>query len=137
MTPKQQAFSREVAKGQSLSEAYRTAYDAERMSANSIHVEASRIMKLKPVKEKVESLVAESNKRIVNDRIAKREEVLEMLTRLMKEGQPADSPRIRAAELLGKHHRIFEEKEAREPPDRTSEELADEINQLLKSANSP
>ncbi len=94
-------------------------------------------MKLKPVKEKVESLVAESNKRIVNDRIAKREEVLEMLTRLMKEGQPADSPRIRAAELLGKHHRIFEEKEAREPPDRTSEELADEINQLLKSAGSP
>ena len=104
MTPKQQAFSREVAKGQSLSEAYRAAYDAEKMSANSIHVEASRIMKLKPVKEKVESLVAESNKRIVNDRIAKREEVLEMLTRLMKEGQPADSPRIRAAELLGKHH---------------------------------
>ena len=58
-------------------------------------------MKLKPVKEKVASLVAESDKRIVNDRIAKREEVLEMLTRLMQEGQPSDTAKIRAAELLG------------------------------------
>ncbi|MFL2504461.1 MAG: Arm DNA-binding domain-containing protein [Candidatus Azotimanducaceae bacterium] len=69
--------------------------------------------------------------------LAKAREVHQAGRASLKEGQPADSPRIRAAELLGKHHRIFEEKEAREPPDRTSEELADEINQLLKSAGSP
>jgi len=94
-------------------------------------------MKLKPVQEKVASLVAESDKRIVNDRIAKREAVLETLTHLMQERQPSDSARIRAAELLGKHHGIFAERVVIEPPERTSAELAAEINQILKAAGDP
>ena len=70
----------------------------------------------------------------MNDRIAKREEVLEELTRLMQEGQPSDSARIRAAELLGKHHGIFAERVVIEPPEKNSDELAQEISELLKAA---
>ena len=94
-------------------------------------------MKSKPVREKVASLVEQSDKRIVNDRIAKREQVLEELTRLMHCGQPSDSARIRAAELLGKHHGIFAERVVIEPPERTSDELALEISALLKAAGDP
>ena len=137
MTPKQQLFAQMVASGQPLSDAYRTAYVAKAMKASSIHVEASRIMKLKPVQKKVASLVAESDKQIVKDRIAKREEVLEELTRLMQEAQPSDTPKIRAAELLGKHHGIFAERVVIGPPEKTSDELAAEINQLLKAAGDP
>ena len=137
MTPKQLKFAQMVANGQQLSDAYRAAYAAQAMKPSSVHVEASRIMKLKPVKDKVASLVAESDKRIVNDRIAKREAVLEELTRLMQEGQPSDTAKIRAAELLGKHHGIFAERVVIEPPEKTSDELAAEINQILKAAGDP
>jgi hypothetical protein len=94
-------------------------------------------MKLKPVQKKVASLVAESDKQIVNDRIAKREEVLEELTRLMQEAQPSDTPKIRAAELLGKHHGIFAERIVIGPPERTSDELAAEIRELLEGVVNP
>ena len=137
LTPKQLKFAQQVASGQPLSEAYRIAYSAQAMKRHSIPVEASRLMKSKPVREKVASLVEQSDKRIVNDRIAKREQVLEELTRLMQEGQPSDSARIRAAELLGKHHGIFAERVVVEPPERTSDELALEISALLKAAGDP
>ena len=137
MTPKQLKFAQQVASGQLLSDAYRAAYSAETMKSSSVHVEASRIMKLKPVQKKVASLVAESDKQIVNDRIAKREEVLEELTRLMQEAQPSDTPKIRAAELLGKHHGIFAERIVVGPPERTSDELATEIRELLEGAVNP
>ena len=46
------------------------------------------------------------------------------VTRLMQEGQPSDTPKIRAAELLGKHHGIFAERVIIVPAESTSEELA-------------
>ena len=59
------------------------------------------------------------------------------VTRLMQEGQPSDTPKIRAAELLGKHHGIFAERVTIEVPEKTSDELAVEITQLLKAAGDP
>ena len=73
----------------------------------------------------------------VNDRIAKREEVLEMLTHLMQDGQPSDTPKIRAAELLGKHHGIFSERVVIEPPEKTSEELAGGDQSVTESSRKP
>ena len=137
MTLKQVRFAQQVASGQPLSDAYRDAYNADRMSANSIHNEAHRLMKNQTVKNKVASLVAESDKRIVNDRIAKREAVLEELTRLMQEGQPSDTAKIRAAELLGKHQGIFAERVVIEPPERTSDELAEEDQPDTESDGKP
>ena len=137
MTPKQQLFAQKVASGQPLSDAYRDAYNADRMSANSIHNEAHRLMKNELVKNKVASCIEAADKKVVSDRIVTREKVLETLTRLMQEGQPSDTPKIRAAELLGKHHGIFAERVVLEPPEKTSDELAAEINQLLKAGGNP
>ena len=137
MTPKQLKFCQVVASGSSFSTAYRRAYNARHMNPNSVHNEASKLMKLKPVKDKVESLVGESDKEIINEKIAKKEDVLVTLTSLMETGLPSDSPKIRAAELLGRHHGIFAEKNVVKPPEKSSTELAEEINRLLENTETP
>lgn len=45
MTDKQMEFCRQVIAGRSLSDAYRHAYDADGMSPESVHVEASRLFR--------------------------------------------------------------------------------------------
>lgn len=45
MTDKQMEFCRQVIAGSSLSAAYRHAYDADGMSPESVHVEASRLFR--------------------------------------------------------------------------------------------
>ena len=45
LTKKQEAFAVAVAKGSNLSDAYRKAYDADKMSAAAVHVTASRLVK--------------------------------------------------------------------------------------------
>lgn len=45
MTDKQMEFCRQVVAGRSLSDAYRHAYDADGMSPESVHVEASRLFR--------------------------------------------------------------------------------------------
>ena len=137
MTPKQLKFSQMIAGGQSQSDAYRDTYDAKNMNPNSIHNEASRLMKNESVKRKVGALVKAADQKIVSERVATREQVLETLTSLMQEAQPSDTPKIRAAELLGKHHGIFAERIVVGPPERTSDELAAEISQILKGARDP
>ena len=44
---------------------------------------------------------------VVQERIATREEVLQTLTGYMHSGEPRDSVRLRAAELMGKHYGLF------------------------------
>jgi hypothetical protein len=126
-----------IASGKSLSDAYRNTYEAKNMNSNSIHCEASRLMKIDSVKAKVGSLVKAADQQVVSERVATREQVLETLTSLMQEAQPSDTPKIRAAELLGKHHGIFAERIVVGPPERTSDGLAAEISQMLKAAADP
>ena len=137
MTPKQLKFSQMIAAGLSQSEAYRDTYDATNMKPHSIHNEASRLMKNESVKTKIGALVKAADHQIVSERVATREQVLETLTSLMQEAQPSDTPKIRAAELLGKHHGIFAERIVVGPPERTSDELAAEIRELLKGVVNP
>ena len=66
LTPKQERFCIEVASGKNKSEAYRLAYNAENMKAETVNERASKLSKeykvstrieelIKPVKEKVEN----------------------------------------------------------------------------------
>ena len=133
MTPKQNKFSQLVASGKPLSDAYRSAYKVENMKANTIHKEASQLMGKEDVRNKVSELIEIADREAINQRVATREQVLETLTNFMRDGQPADTPKIRAAELLGKHYSLFSEHFKIEPPPRTSNEIAQEIKQLLQN----
>ncbi len=61
LTPQQEVFAQEVAKGKSLSEAYRTAYKVKPgTKPESIHVRASELMSNVKVSVRVRGLQAES-----------------------------------------------------------------------------
>ena len=133
MTPKQHLFAREIVLGKSQADAYRTAYDTLRMNDNSIRREASRLMDNPNVATTVAQLQQEADAAVVQERIATREEVLQTLTGYMHSGEPRDSVRLRAAELMGKHYGLFTERIEAVVPERSPEEITAELEEKLTS----
>ena len=58
LTPKQEAFVLEIVKGSSQSDAYRVAFNTNNMKANSIHVNASKLMANTKVALRIKELMA-------------------------------------------------------------------------------
>ena len=132
MTPKQHQFGREIVLGKSQADAYRAAYDTLRMNDNSIRREASRLMDNPNVATTVVELQQKADAAVVQERIATREEVLQTLTGYMHSGEPRDSVRLRAAELMGKHYGLFTERIEAVVPERSSEEIQIELEAKLQ-----
>ena len=133
MTPKQHQFAREVVLGKSQADAYRAAYDTRRMNDNSIRREASRLMDNPNVATTVVELQQKADAAVVQERIATREEVLQTLTGYMHSGEPRDSVRLRAAEMMGKHYGLFTERIEAVVPERSPEEITAELEEKLTS----
>jgi len=97
LTPKEQKFARKVLELGDKSAAYRAAYAAGGMQANSINVNASKLAK----KPNVAARIAELNAEAVTKAELTREDILRGLKHeagMAKEG----SARVRSWELLGK-----------------------------------
>ncbi len=120
LTEKQETFAREVAKGATLADAYRTAYDASAMQQSSIYSEASRLMD--------NPLVAQRAKQLLDERIKHTHAIdakrirQHVFDRLMIESVADESPpqaRIKALELLGKIDVVsmFKEQKGQELPE--------------------
>ena len=133
MTPKQHQFAREIVLGKSQADAYRAAYDTLRMNDNSIRREASRLMDNPNVATTVAELQQEADAAVVQEQIATREEVLQTLTGYMHSGEPRDSVRLRAAEMMGKHYGLFTERIEAVVPERSPEEITAELEEKLTS----
>ena len=133
MTPKQHQFAREVVLGKSQADAYRSAYNTLRMNDNSIRREASRLMDNPIVATTVAHLQREADTAVVQERIATWEEVLQTLTGYMHSGEPKDSVRLRAAELMGKHYGLFTERIEAVVPERSAAEIQIELEEKLTS----
>ena len=133
MTPKQYQFAREVVLGKSQADAYRSAYNTARMNDNSIRREASRLMDNPNVATTVVKLQQEADRAVVQERIASREEVLQTLTSYMHSGEPKDSVRLRAAEMMGKHYGLFTDRIEAVVPERSAEEIQIELEEKLTS----
>ena len=123
ITSKQTSFCRQVALGSSLSHAYREAYSASNMLANTVHKEAHKLMRNPKVTTMVDALQKQANDQVVRLSVASREEVLATLTKCMQSGEPKDSVRLKAAETLGKHYGLFTDRLAIEQTERSSEEV--------------
>ena len=132
MTPKQHQFAREVVLGKSQADAYRAAYNTTRMNDNSIRREASRLMDNPNVATTVVELQQEADAAVVQERIASREEVLQTLTGYMHSGEPKDSIKLRAAELMGKHYGLFTDRIEAVVPVRSAEEITAAIEEKLQ-----
>jgi hypothetical protein len=132
MTPKQHQFAREVVLGKSQADAYRSAYNTLKMNDNSIRREASRLMDNPNVATTVVELQQKADAAVVQERIASREEVLQTLTSYMHSGEPKDSVRLRATELMGKHYGLFTDRIEAVVPARSSEEITAALEEKLK-----
>ncbi len=69
---------------------------------------------------------------VVQERIASREEVLQTLTGYMHSGEPKDSVRLRASELMGKHYGLFTDRIEAVVPERSAEEIEIQLEEKLK-----
>ena len=132
MTPKQHQFAREVVLGKSQADAYRSAYNTAGMNDNSIRREASRLMDNPNVATTVVELQQKADAAVVQERIASREEVPQTLTSYMHSGEPRDSVRLRAAELMGKHYGLFTDRIEAVVPARSAEEIEIQLEEKLK-----
>lgn len=65
LTPKQEKFARCIADGMSQAEAYRAAYDAGKMKAESIYVKASELMSIGNVAVRVQELRAKLEEKAI------------------------------------------------------------------------
>ena len=80
LTAKQEAFAVAVAKGSNASDAYRTVYSADRMTAKSINEAASRLLANSKVSARVSELLAPA----VKDARLQIEETLRQLTCVLR-----------------------------------------------------
>ena len=133
ITSKQTSFCRQVALGSSLSHAYREAYSATNMLANTVHKEAHKLMQNPKVTTMVDALQTQANAQVIKLSVASREEVLATLTKCMQSGEPKDSVRLKAAETLGKHYGLFTDRLAIEQTERSSEEVRTILKAKLKT----
>lgn len=117
LTAKQETFVQELVKGKSQREAYRAAYNADRMKDATIDSKASILFKNGKIRARYSELMGNAASKAV----ATREEILAELTAIAlppknKEGERAQesaqdkNTRIKALELLGKYHALFTEK---------------------------
>jgi len=109
LTRKQQAFAEAVARGASISDAYRQAFDAGNMKAATIRKRASELMTRGEVRGLVERLVAAENRSVAVQTTGDREMLLTHLRAWAKGEKDATQVQLRAAELLGKACGLYRE----------------------------
>jgi len=131
LTPKQSVFASLVARGQNQTDAYRHAYDAERMKESSIRTESSREASKPHVAEAIANL--KRNHRPTQRHV---EELRAdwVLTRLQEEAiseaNPASS-RVRALEVLGRSLGLFDGGQPEKVELRSSEEITEDLMKML------
>ncbi len=101
LTPKMEFFAVEAAKGGTLSEAYRRAYNTANHSQAGVWREASRLAKHPLVVGRIEQLVRVREQDALHDGARIKAFVIQNLQDLASNAK-RDSDRIRANELLGK-----------------------------------
>jgi len=119
-------------KSMSQADAYRSAYNTLKMNDNSIRQEASRLMDNPNVATTVIELQQKADSAVVQERIASREEVLQTLTGYMHSGEPKDSVRLRAAEMMGKHYGLFTDRIEAVVPVRSAAEIQIKLEAKLQ-----
>ena len=131
LTINQETFANGVVEGRSLSDAYRHAYNAERLKSQVIHVEASRLAANPKVALRLDELTREKDEDRRMQAIKRKDFVLDGLMR-ESVNAASDSARVRSLELMGKTIGMFDGRQKdEEVPQLTSAELEQEILKRL------
>jgi len=110
LTSKQEHFAQLVSRGETLTDAYRSAYDAENMKPSSVWVEACKLNSHPNVSQRVDALTADiaAQKQSDDDRL--RMFVVEQLKQEAMNAQ-SDGARVQALTALGRTCGAFEDKQ--------------------------
>lgn len=100
LTHKQEAFAQAVAAGASLSDAYRTAYAADSMKAETVNVKASQLMANGKVTVRLEQLKSELSERA----LWTREESVRVLAEIAGGAECKPAERVAAVKELNSMH---------------------------------
>lgn len=107
LTQKQETFALAVFEGRSASDAYRFAYDAERMLPATIHRNAAALLDNNRIAARLAALRADAEQR---SQVTVERTLRELAA--IGFGEERDAVKLRALELIGKHLGMFREGEA-------------------------
>jgi len=110
LTSKQEHFAQMVSRGETLTEAYRSAYDAEKMKPSSIWVEACKLNQNPNVAQRIEALTADIAARKQTEDERMRMFVVEQLKQEALNAQ-SDGSRVQALVALGRSCALFEDRQ--------------------------
>ena len=132
LTVKQTNFCRGIAKGLTYTEAYRQAYDCERMKESTIGASACRLAAQPHIIARLLDLEKTEERSAVHSAVWRRSFVLEGLAKEAVEGDTASS-RVRALELLGKSQGVdlFTDIKEHRVTTRTSDEIESELRERI------
>jgi len=132
LTDKQEAFAVLVASGKNQSEAYRLAYDAEKMQPSTVWTEASLLLANQKVANRLMVLNSEKEQQRRMMAVSRAERVLQRLESLADSAQ-TESVRVRANELLGKTAGLFTDQvEVTTSTDRSVDDIQQAITDRLR-----
>ena len=132
LTDKQEAFAVLVASGKNQSEAYRLAYDAEKMLPASVWTEASLLLSNPKVASRLMVLNQEKENQRRMMAVSRAERVLQRLETLA-DSATTESVKVRANELLGKTAGLFTDQvEITDTSDRTVDQIQQAISDRLR-----
>jgi len=138
LTAKQRNFARCVAvggddgEGMNLSDAYREAYNAERMSPAAINTESSLLAQDPAITQRIETLRRHKDRTEATSLLADKQRVLNTLRTFLDTAVPSDMAKIRSAELLGKACGLFKDQQLEVTIERSTDEVASELRRRLE-----
>ena len=134
LTKKQQAFVLNLQDPdvKSYSDAYRKAYDCERMSPKAIRIEASRLHSHPLVTIELDKAAEKAARERARTKIAERQAVHRKLWSEVDDPDTPSSSRVAALRLLGLEAGMFSERvEVSEPLPKSDAETLAEIEEIL------
>ena len=139
LTAKQDAFALAVAKGSTLSDAYRSCYNVTTDNPATTNQAASRLLSNPKVEARVQHYLKVMQDRMIRDAVAIRRHVFRGLMRESEDMEKGSSmSRLKALELLGKIDIVsmFKDK-AEAVEDRKPEEIEADIRARLRALMVP
>ena len=98
LTVKQEKFVQNIIQGMSQADAYRSAYDAKRMSDKTIHERASVLAS----QDKVKTRLKELRDKIASESIMSAQERMEWLTKLVHNKEEGTNEKLKAIDIMNK-----------------------------------
>ena len=136
LTDKQEAFVQQVFQGRNYSDAYRAAYDADRMTDKTVNEESCRLAATPKVTARLAQLQREREQVQRMQRLTRAEKVIEKLEEIAlrdTEDGHTDGTQVRAIELLGKTLGLFVDRvETEDKTERDAETIRSELMQRLE-----